>query len=143
MTTTIDRQLFGKADVILEESLNHRLKRQNVIAGNVANSETPGFRALEYNFENQLQAAIGRGDELPMKATDARHIVSPGLDLDGKIRPDLHVRPTESIGNDGNSVDVDAEMANMAENQIVYRSTIETLNRRLALLRYGINGGGH
>ena len=51
------------------------------------------------------------------------------------------MKPTESIGNDGNTVDVDKEMTEMAANQIVYRATIEILNRQLGMLRYGINGG--
>ena len=141
MSNSIDRQLFGQVDAVLEQGLNHRLKRQSVHTSNIANSATPGFRAVEYQFEEQLQAAIGRSDQLPMKATNPKHIVRPGVSLDGVLRPDVHVKPTESIGNDGNTVDVDAEMSEMASNQIMYKATIESMNRRLGMLRYGITGG--
>jgi flagellar basal-body rod protein FlgB len=137
----VANQVFSKADSVLEDSLNQRLKRQNVIVGNLANAYTPGYRALEYQFEDQLQAAIGDDSAATLKATDARHVKHPGLNAGGDLRGDLHVKPTESIGNDGNSVDVDSEMSDMAANQLIYRATIEVLNRRLAMLRYGINGG--
>jgi flagellar basal-body rod protein FlgB len=137
----VANQVFSKADAVLEEGLNQRLKRQDVIASNLVNAYTPGYRALGYEFENQLQSAIGSEDGLPLKTTDAKHIKQPGLSADGNIKGDLHVKPSESIGNDGNSVDVDKEMSDMAANQLIYRATIETMNRRLGMMRYGINGG--
>jgi len=137
----IGNQVLDKADSVLEQSLNLRLQKHNVTLSNVVNAQTPGYRALGFEFENQLQAAIGESDKLPMKVNHKSHIQTPGLSLDGRLRPDLHVKPTESVGNDGNTVDVDQEMADMAENQILYRATLELMNRRLSLLRYGINGG--
>ena len=53
----------------------------------------------------------------------------------------MFVNQLESIGNDGNTVDVDQEMTEVAGNQIIYKATIETLNRKLGMLRYAINGG--
>lgn len=137
----VANQVFSKADAVLEEGLNQRLKRQDVIASNLVNAYTPGYRALGYEFENQLQSAINNENGLQLKTTDPRHIKNPGLSADGNIKGDLHVKPTESIGNDGNTVDVDKEMSDMAANQLIYRATIETMNRRLGMMRYGINGG--
>jgi flagellar basal-body rod protein FlgB len=134
-------QVFAKTDNVLEESLNQRLIKQNVINSNISNAQTPGYRALGYEFEDQLRAAVGNDDGLAIKATDDRHFKHQGLTVNGDLRGDLHVKPAESIGNDGNSVDIDAEMADLAWNQTVYRATVEILNRRLGMLRYGINGG--
>lgn len=142
MTTRIlGNHIFNKADAILEESLNQRLKKHTVNLSNVTNAMTPGYRALGYDFETQLQAAVGDPNDMHMKTTDPRHTKTPGLMGDGTLKPDLYVKPTESIGNDGNTVDVDKEMTEMAANQIVYKATIEVLNRKLGMLRYGINGG--
>ena len=138
---SITNHLFNKADALMEESLTQRVRRQNVIAGNIANSETPGYRSYGYDFERQLQDSVDRGQHMLMKTTDERHIRSPGVSMDGHIKADMYVKPTESIGNDGNSVDRDKEMSDMLSNQILYRATIEALNRRLGLLKYGINGG--
>ena len=137
----IGNQMFGQPDSVLETSLNHRLAKQNVIVSNVTNSATPGFRALGYEFESQLQSAVGNENALAMKTSKGSHIKNAGIQQNGELRPDLFVKPTESIGNDGNSVDVDQEMSDMAANQILYKATVELLNRRLAMLKYGINGG--
>ncbi|WP_397600022.1 flagellar basal body rod protein FlgB [Silvanigrella sp.] len=141
MSSVVGNQIFGKHDAVLEESLNQRLKRQNVNVANISNSLTPGYRALGFEFEKQLQAAIGSDKDLIMKVSDSRHIKAPGMGADGVLKPDLFVKPTESIGNDGNTVDVDQEMTEVAGNQIIYKATIETLNRKLGMLRYAINGG--
>lgn len=139
--SVIGNQIFNKTDAVLEESLNLRMQRHMVNLSNISNSMTPGYRALGFDFEKQLQAAIGTGNEIAMKTSDSRHIKNPGISADGVLKPDMFVKPTESIGSDGNTVDVDQEMTEMAANQIVYRATIEILNRQLGMLRYGINGG--
>jgi flagellar basal-body rod protein FlgB len=133
--------LFSRSNATLESTLNHRLQRQKVIVSNIANSMTPGYRALGYDFEQQLQRSLDRSDKPALATTDSRHFKGQGVSGDGSIQPDVHVKPTESIGNDGNTVDVDREMAELAENQILYNFTVEVLNRRLAMMRYGINGG--
>ena len=133
--------VFDKTSAVLQESLKHRLAKQLVLSSNIANAQTPGYRAMGYEFEGQLQAAIGNRGDLPMKTTRPDHIRFPGVSGDGSIQPDLFVRPTESIGNDGNTVDVDQEMAKLSENQILYRTTVELLNRRLGIMRYAITGG--
>jgi flagellar basal-body rod protein FlgB len=137
----IGSQVFNRLDSVLEESLNQRLQRQNVIVSNLTNSITPGYRALGIEFEKQLQGAIGNSNDLRMKTSNKKHIKAPGISADGVLKPDLHVKPTESVGNDGNTVDVDQEMTELAMNQLVYRTTIELLNRNFAMLRYSINGG--
>ncbi|MES2615669.1 MAG: flagellar basal body rod protein FlgB [Bdellovibrionota bacterium] len=137
----LENQIFNKADAVLEESLNLRMQRHMVNLSNVTNSMTPGYRALGFDFEKQLQSAIGNSEQMMMKTTDPKHIRTPGISADGVLKPDMFVKPTESIGSDGNTVDVDKEMTEMAANQIIYRATIEVLNRQLGMLRYGINGG--
>ena len=134
--------IFNFSDAVKIESLNQRLTRQNVITGNIANSETPGFRAIGYDFEDQLQAVAGGGDPFPMKANHDKHFLNGHTEADGTILPDVFVRPTESVGQDGNTVDVDFEMSKLSENQILYRATVELINKKLAKLRYAISSGG-
>ena len=133
--------LFNQGAQTLENTLNHRLQKQKVIVGNIANALTPGYRALGYEFEAQLQKSIDSSPKNQMTATHEKHFRGQGVLGSGNIKADVHVKPTESIGNDGNTVDADREMADLAENQILYNFTVEVLNRRLAMLRYGINGG--
>ncbi|RYZ80909.1 MAG: flagellar basal body rod protein FlgB [Proteobacteria bacterium] len=134
--------MFTRGDYVKMGALDQRLERQQVINANVANAETPGFRALGYDFEEQLQALTPDEGNLPMKASDPRHYINGMADADGTITPEVYVRPTESIGEDGNTVDVDQEMAAMAENQILYKATVELINKKLGTLKYAIQNGG-
>lgn len=133
--------IFNFADRLQMTSLDQRLKRSEVITANIANSETPGFRAMGYDFEEQLSGLAELDSSLPLKTSHEKHIKTVGTAADGSFEPDVYVRPTESVGEDGNTVDVDEEMVRMAENQILYRSAVEMLNRKIGVLRYAINGG--
>jgi len=134
--------LFNFSDRLQIESLNQRMVRNDVVTSNVANAETPGYRALGYQFEEQLKSLIGEDEPFPMRVSNPRHFRTEKSFGDGRLEADVFVRPTESITEDGNTVDVDHEMAEMAQNQILYRATIELINRKMGILRYGITGGG-
>jgi flagellar basal-body rod protein FlgB len=136
--------LLTQSDRLQMATLDQRLVKNQVITSNIANSETPGFRALGYDFEEQInELAEGNNSPVRMKMTSDKHfstniITGPN----GTIHPDVYVRPTESIPQDGNTVDVDKEMTQLAENQVLYRTAVELLNRKLGSIRYAISGGG-
>ena len=133
--------IFTNADSLTMATLDHRLKRSETIGANIANAETPGFRAIGYDFEEQLQQLSGRDARMHVEVSHPRHMRSGLTFADGTVRPDIYVRPTEAIGEDGNTVDVDAEMARLAQNQIQYRTAVEMINRKVGILRYAISGG--
>ncbi|MDD9951151.1 MAG: flagellar basal body rod protein FlgB, partial [Zetaproteobacteria bacterium] len=109
--------IFNFSDRIQMSALNHRLRRSHVLNANIANSETPGYRALGYDFEDQLKDLVGTGEPLAVKATNPKHRLNHFTSTDGKVSPDVYVRPTESVPHDGNTVDLDLEMTQMAHNQ--------------------------
>lgn len=133
--------MFEIADSVQMESLNQRLVRNKVITSNIANAETPGFRALGYDFETQLRAVMDKDQPFPMKVSDPRHYKSNHLEADGTILPDVFIRPTESVPEDGNTVDLDGEMGKLAKNHILYRASVELINRKVGILKYAISGG--
>ncbi len=133
--------LFDFSDKVQVAALGHRMRRSQVITSNIANAETPGFRALGYDFEKQLQEVTGGSEAIPVRTNNPKHLHNAFTQADGTIRPDVFVRPTESVAHDGNTVDIDTEMAQFSENQILYRASVETLNRKLGMLRYAISGG--
>ncbi len=133
--------LFNFSDRLQMQSLGFRGKRNEVVTANIANAETPGFRAFGFDFEKQLQVLGDDGAKSALKTSDPRHLRNAFTQADGNIRPDVFVRPTESVDEDGNTVDIDVEMSEMAKNQILYRTTVETLNRKIGMLKYAINGG--
>lgn len=140
--TGIVSGLLSHSDRLQIESINHRLVRNKVISGNIANAETPGFRSIGYDFENQLAAMSPHSEGMGLKATNPRHFVTEHTTANGELEADVYMRPTESVGEDGNTVDMDQEMARMAENQILYRAAVDLINRKLGTVRYAISGGG-
>jgi flagellar basal-body rod protein FlgB len=133
--------MFNFADKLQMESLNQRTRRNEVITANIANAETPGYRAFGYDFEKQLQGLAKLDGASQLKVSDPRHFRNGYTQVDGSITPDVFVKPTESVDEDGNTVDMDGEMAQLAQNQILFRTAVETLNRKIGILKYAIRGG--
>lgn len=123
----------------LNTALNLRLVQQNVISSNIANADTPGYKAKAVEFEGALRDALGVGHQTPMKEGDARHIVHRATD---PVEPAIYDDPNGVESLDGNTVDRAAEMAKLAENQLLYDASAEMLKRKLGMLRYAITEGG-
>ena len=123
----------------LNTSLNLRLMNQNVISSNIANADTPGYKAKAVEFESALRDALGIGDQLPATETNPNHRVHRMTD---SVMPEIYeeVNSVESL--DGNTVDRASEMAKLAENQLLYDASTEMLKRKLGMLKYVIGEGG-
>lgn len=117
-------------------SLDYHSNRHNVLASNIANVNTPGFRPKELlrveaeEFKNTL----------PLVRTEHEHFVNAGL-------PEIHdltVVPDESNigGLDGNNVSLEREMSKLEANDLRYQSAARLVSRHLAMLRYAANDGG-
>lgn len=136
----ITSEMFRGTIGALQESLDQRLVKHNVHVANIVNAETPGYRALGYEFEQQLQAAIGEKSG-NLRTSHQQHYRNSNLTQEGHIVPEVFIQPTESIGNDGNTVNVEGETMALAENQIMYRVSSQMISKKFALLRYAITGG--
>ena len=114
--------------------------RQQVASNNLANVDTPGFKAGAVDFESRLAAALGRSRKFPMANTDSRHYSFGGGDLD---TPVIQVSPAvnTTARADGNNVDIDRQMAELAETTINYNAMASLMASRLANLRSVITGG--
>lgn len=115
------------------ESLRHR-----VIANNIANVNTPNFKKSTIKFESLLKKALGR-ESIGLITTNPRHY--GGTPLLSELKPEVRVNRTTSMREDGNNVDIDEEMTNLAANDIEYQATAKELSERISLLRYVITGG--
>ncbi len=123
----------------LNTSLNLRLLNQNVISSNIANADTPGYKSQAVEFEGALRDALGVGDQLPMRETDARHIVHRATDA---VDPEVFDDPNGVESLDGNTVDRSSEMAKLSENQLLFDASAEMLKRKLGMLKYAVTEGG-
>lgn len=117
---------------ILEKALNASSVRQKVLANNIANIDTPGFKRSDVNFKRVLSNAIGKsGPDLSLKTTVPNHIANGSAENGSIVRMDR----STSLRNDSNNVDVDREMTNVAENGLYYNALTKTISSQLGLLR--------
>ena len=122
----------------LNAVLNFRLMNQNLIASNIANADTPGYKAQKMEFEDALRNALDVSGRLKMEATDPEHFIKADP---GHIDPLIYDNPNGVVHLDGNTVDRNSEQVALAENQIQYDSAAEMLRRKIGLLKYAINEG--
>lgn len=119
---------------LLKKSLDASSLRGRVIANNIANINTKDYKRYSVSFEGNLKQSI---DNLEMKTTDIRHINDGDTLGEIKVEQDT----SSSMREDGNNVDIDNEMANLAANNLMYNALISQVNSRIAMQRYVIKEG--
>ncbi|MBT8442307.1 MAG: flagellar basal body rod protein FlgB [Gammaproteobacteria bacterium] len=118
------------------QSLDVAEQRMKVLATNVANADTPGFKARDIDFVAAMRAA-GEGD-IRMSTTQPGHIALPGSNsVAGKVQYRVPAQPSL----DGNTVDAQKESAAVAETAVRYQATLTFLNQRIQGLMTAITGG--
>ncbi|MDY0408154.1 flagellar basal body rod protein FlgB [Virgibacillus soli] len=127
--------LFSNTITSLERSLDYAAKKNQVISNNIANIDTPNYKAKDVLFKDMLHAAMD--DKMQAKKTSEKH-----LDFDNNGQAYEVVTNNHTMFNhNGNNVDVDKEMAELAKNQIYYQSLIERLNGNFKNIETVIRGG--
>ena len=133
--------VFDKTSQALGASINYRLLRQNVVSANIANAETPGYKARKVDFEDALHRAIDRSGAGRMHAPHGAHF-PVGQDAIGSVRVDVYDNPEGNVSNDANSVNLENEMVALAENTVLYNAAVELMKRKMASLKYAASDGG-
>ncbi len=129
---------LDKAMGILPEAVNLRARRMEVLASNIANADTPNYKARDIDFRSVLQAASNGGDQLRMARSHAGHL-DPSAN--GQVgQSELLYRTPSQPSLDGNTVDPQLERAAFAENAVQYQSSLEFLNRRVSGIRDALRG---
>jgi len=132
MTISNDRTLQ-----LLEKGLDALSARQQAISNNIANVETPNYKAVDVAFERSLRQALSDNRKmLAIKRTNERHLTPPGrVDRLEDVTPQEFRRTGTSMRLDGNNVDIETEMVRLAETAMRYQSFTTLASRKLALLR--------
>lgn len=131
--------LFDKTTQALQTSLGMRQLRQNITSSNIANAETPGYHAQKVDFEEALGRALDIDGLRGMSATDGKHYAVGGKTA--RVRPEIYDNPEAAVNNDGNTVDLEKEMSNLAENAILYKAALQLINKKMAALKYAASEG--
>lgn len=129
MPTYIDQVFSGH-----ERSLAVNRQRLEVVASNLANAETPAYKARDVDFRSAMRAA--ETGDVSLRTTRPGHIAEAG-----DARPaSLHYRTANQPSLDGNTVDSDKEKAAFAEASTRYQASLTFLSQRIRGLRLAITG---
>ena len=131
-------ELFGSVIPLVGKALDIRSARHELLAANIANADTPGYKAVDLVFEDELRRALISGGATRLSRTDPRHLsnASPlGLDT-GEI--ELEGTPSRL---DRNSVHLEQEMVKLAENSFMYEANLQMLSGKFKGLKEAISEG--
>lgn len=124
---------------LLSRSMDAASLRQRIIADNIANVDTPNYKSKGVSFEQELQDALDDSSTFEGTRTDPRHIPIGGKRL-LDVNPTIYTNPGV-MQNNGNNVDIDTEMTNMAKNQIWYNALVQQTNQYYQTMQKVISGG--
>ncbi|MTH52737.1 flagellar basal body rod protein FlgB [Bacillus mangrovi] len=125
--------LFSNTVLSLENALKNTNIQQKVLSNNIANADTPGFKAKQAQFKDVLDGEMA---SLRAVRTDNRHFEFASADTGLSIR-----NKAGSYHSNGNSVDIDREMSDLAKNQIQYNALADRLNGKFKSLQTVLTGG--
>lgn len=123
---------------LIKKALDASAERSRVIAHNIANVNTSGFKASRVIFEEKLNSVLN-GETIGLKTTDKKHI-SEGSTLEN-LTPEVKKDTSTSMRLDGNNVDIDSEMTNLAANNILFNALVNQANSRISMRRYVVSEG--
>ena len=132
-----DRLSFGKTFYALEKAISISQQRNAVITSNISNLDTPEYKSKDINFKSELAKALETNHQKDLVRTNPRHI---SMQKNGEQM----IEPFEEQGewNGYNWANIDSEMTKLTENNLVYRTAVEALLRKMSLLKEVIREGG-
>ncbi|MFC9596840.1 flagellar basal body rod protein FlgB [Peribacillus butanolivorans] len=129
-------ELFSNTFQSLENALNYSNTKQKVISQNIANSDTPNYKAKDVSKRQSFQAELE--SSIQSYRTDERHL---SFKSEGGESSSIVTQRNVQYNNNGNSVDIDKEMTDLAANQIYYNAVSDRLSGKFKSLETVIRGG--
>lgn len=131
---------FQSALGLHEQSLLLRERRTEVLAGNLANADTPGYKARDFDFVAALKDVTqGQQQKVSMATTSSKHLGGTSADL---MEIPLKYRMPNQPSQDGNTVETHVEQANFAENAVRYQASLTFLSGKFSSLKAALQGEG-
>ncbi|RFA37702.1 flagellar basal body rod protein FlgB [Virgibacillus dokdonensis] len=129
--------LFNGTIQALEHSLGYSSAKNRAISSNLANLDTPNYKAKDVTFKNYLAHELSQ--PIQAKTTNSRHIGFQGDTQPAGYK--TFINQATSYQHNGNNVDVDKEMADLAENQIYYQALVDRISGKFGSLQTALKGG--
>jgi len=123
---------------LLSKALNATTLRQEMISNNISNVNTRNYKAKRVAFEDEFKSALN-GTDKSLMTTNEKHL-SLNRSL-ANIQPRVIEQTGSEMRLDGNNVDIDMEMSNLAANQLRYNALIQQTNSKISTLRFIISEG--
>ncbi|DAB29662.1 MAG TPA: flagellar basal body rod protein FlgB [Sulfurimonas sp. UBA12504] len=119
---------ISRTHSLIKDALDFRAARQDMIASNIANADTPFYRPRDISFQDALLAKKAdalneKSLQLDLAQTNANHL--PLQDVKNSTKPTLFFRDGHMARNDGNSVDLDVETTEMSKNAVMFNALIQ------------------
>lgn len=119
--------LYGPTYSVLAKVLDLRSQRHSLISSNIANADTPGYRAGKIQFEDELNKMMPSHNKLQLTRTSEQHLPRTGLE---HLQPEV-VHDSGTVQRvDGNTVDLDKEIVDMSKNQLMYGAMSQILRKK-------------
>tara|TARA_A200000159_G_C7205303_1_gene289699 strand:+ start:243 stop:632 length:390 start_codon:yes stop_codon:yes gene_type:complete len=115
-------------------ALQMRSDRAEVLAGNVANSDTPGFKARDIDFKAEFEKRLS-GSDSGLRMTNAKH-----LGMNDQMNAQLMYRIPENFKSNGNTVEAEAEQAAFTKNAVQYQASVQFLSSKMRGIRLALKG---
>lgn len=132
----LQNRFMDRTIKILSRALDFRSANHQVISGNMANIDTPGYKSKELLFDQELQRAAEKMSIRP-KITDPNHLSPPYDNTIGTFP----IRTVDTGSNDANQINLDMEMAKMMRNNLLYEASTRLLSKKFRALRTAIEAG--
>ena len=132
--------IFSGTISILAKALDLRSRKHDVIVSNIANMDTPNYKAFDLIVEEEMNRAVGAERKLKLKKTRPDHLSAQKSLSDG-LQIKIADPPRFSLRGDGNTVDIDRSMANLAENSLMYNAAARIIYKKFQGLKSAIQGG--
>jgi len=133
---------FDKALGIHEQALMLRAQRNGILATNIANVDTPNYKARDIDFRAAMATMqSGATSTVSLQATEPGHIASDSASTLSPLGAQLQYRLPQQPSLDGNTVEAHVEEAAYADNAVRYQASLQFLGSKFATLKSVISGG--
>ena len=132
--------IFNQTMSVLEKALDLRSVKHNSIVSNIANMDTPNYKAFDFVVEEELDKLMRSENGIELRRTQPGHFSGNGDHLDNN-KIEIDSRREMTARADGNSVNIDKEMANLAENNLMYNALAEIMSKKCQGLKEAIKEG--
>ncbi len=132
--------LFKGTIPLLEKALDLRSLKHNVTVSNIANKDTPNYKAFDVVVEEELEKVMGSEKELGLKRSSRGHLSGRSTGSGG-ARPVIDNTSQLSFKRDGNTVNIDKEMAKLSANNLMYDALAQIVSKKFRGLKDVIQGG--